>query len=75
MYVSNSSIAVFSYLIVALFTFIAMCNVFAISKDGRSGRKMSPLFALFLGILWPIGIPAVFIAFGVHGTSKRRKFN
>ena len=54
---SNIMLVVLAYFIIAVFSFIILCNTLA------TKRTITPHCALFLGILWPIGLLAAYIAF------------
>jgi hypothetical protein len=60
---SNLQLAVFSYCISALLSFFVLCNKFATRKDGIEKPKITPGTALFLAVIWPIGMLAAYIAF------------
>ena len=54
---------IFVYAIVALLTSILFCNTLATEKNWHGKRVITPLGALFLGLIWPIGLLAAYIAF------------
>lgn len=56
------TLAVFSYMLVAILSAILLCNTLA---SGRAGRRnlIGPTTAFLLGLVWPIGLLAAWIAF------------
>ena len=54
---------VFSYAIVAILSGCLLCNTLASRKTGRESCRVTPGFAFFLGLIWPIGLLAAYVAF------------
>ena len=52
-----------SYFIVAVLSCCLLCNALATRKTGFERRRVSPGFAFFLGLIWPIGLLAAYVAF------------
>ena len=53
----------FSYFIVAVLSSCLLCNVLSTRKTGFERKRISPGFAFFLGLIWPIGLFAAYVAF------------
>ena len=60
---SNFALFMFSYLVIALLSFLVLCNTLSVKKTSLYERTITPLFAFFLSLIWPIGLLAAYVAF------------
>ena len=56
------TLAVFSYILIAILSAILLCNTLASGKVGWKD-PIGPKTAFFLGMIWSIGLLAAWIAF------------
>ena len=60
---TNLELFAFSYFIVAILSGCLLCNALATRKTGFERKRVTPGFAFFLGLIWPIGLLAAYVAF------------
>lgn len=60
---SDFALFLFSYSAVALLSFLVLCNTLSIKKTSPYKRTIAPAYALFLNVIWPIGLLATYVAF------------